>query len=450
MKEHIFLDFIPKGKMDSANKPVLWQYSTTKIKWPHQTRPPPLAWNIWKKYIKTFTTGTPTLKLRQPLGLWLLTTHLQRHWNFIKFDNDIIQTTSSSQTYYTKIESRHDNVYTIQTQPLTVFPELTSPIIPYIINKDTIFCRDAVQIDLHHAHDNLQECKNTDIICTKINNIHHNDPNNKIIMCGTGVITQQNISISGIIAIDEQIGWEIQGVLPMQHNPSPLTTDAYSCYYTLQQIISLIQAKEIMTKHIVYLTSNKNLQQQLNKIAKRIISPTMCIANEYTILKAISTLLQQHSSISIQYIKQTNTYHNELFARSTTLAQQAQHFQPAQHRIANTIQLTAEILIDNKKVSSDLTSNLRTAFATPQLWDYYKEKFNWSIECIKTIDWTSHGIALNNLHHRQKKTIIQFNHRWLPLNTSHSLQFTGTARLCPLLPNRRNPFPLFIMHTFTF
>jgi hypothetical protein len=142
-------------------------------------------------------------------------------------------------------------------------------------------------------------------------------------------------------------------------------------------------------------------------------------------------MITQYPLITIQYIKQNNFQNSELLAQCNTLAQQAQHFNPTTHCIANTIQLSAELFIANKKVSSDFTSHIRTGFATPILWDYYQDKFKWSINCIQSIDWMSHGTALNQLHHRQKKTIIQFNYRWLPINTSHSLQSTGTARLCP-------------------
>jgi hypothetical protein len=32
---------------------------------------------------------------------------------------------------------------------------------------------------------------------------------------------------------------------------------------------------------------------------------------------------------------------------------------------------------------------------------------------------------------RQQKSTIQFNHRWLPLNASHSIQAESTGKLCP-------------------
>jgi hypothetical protein len=58
-------------------------------------------------------------------------------------------------------------------------------------------------------------------------------------------------------------------------------------------------------------------------------------------------------------------------------------------------------------------------------------KYNWSYDCIDSIDWQQHGYALASITGRQLKTTIQLIHKWLPINTSHSLQAIGTGRLCP-------------------
>jgi hypothetical protein len=71
------------------------------------------------------------------------------------------------------------------------------------------------------------------------------------------------------------------------------------------------------------------------------------------------------------------------------------------------------------------------ASAKPALWQFYQTKYNWSNECIETINWKQHGDALSSITGRQQKTVLQFIHKWLPINTSHSQQAEGTGRLCP-------------------
>jgi hypothetical protein len=59
-----------KGTIDNNGNPTLWQISKSKLKWPQQPRPPQKSWNVWKLYIKQFTTNTPANNLTSPLGNW--------------------------------------------------------------------------------------------------------------------------------------------------------------------------------------------------------------------------------------------------------------------------------------------------------------------------------------------------------------------------------------------
>jgi hypothetical protein len=45
--------------------------------------------------------------------------------------------------------------------------------------------------------------------------------------------------------------------------------------------------------------------------------------------------------------------------------------------------------------------------------------------------WKQHGKFVNNLPKRRCKTINQFNQGWLPVNAFHSINASGTGRLCP-------------------
>jgi hypothetical protein len=215
------------------------------------------------------------------------------------------------------------------------------------------------------------------------------------------------------------------------HNaPTQLTIDAYSCYYVLLQTTQFVNNQKITAKHISYKTQNKMLNR-IKKLRHISHTPTICTSNEYTILSSISEILQLNPHITLQYTKQNEIFKSPQHQRCTELAKQAQTLPVPTFHIANTPQIHAELIIDNKVISSDIISTLRQSFSTPPLWEYYKQKFHWDTDCINSIDWKSHGNAIASLKHRQKKTTIQANHRWLPINTAHSLQHTGTARLCP-------------------
>jgi hypothetical protein len=59
------------------------------------------------------------------------------------------------------------------------------------------------------------------------------------------------------------------------------------------------------------------------------------------------------------------------------------------------------------------------------------DKHGWDLSTTTAILWQEHGYALASLPRRMNKTITQFNHKWLPLNDSHSIQASGTGKLCP-------------------
>jgi hypothetical protein len=114
-------------------------------------------------------------------------------------------------------------------------------------------------------------------------------------------------------------------------------------------------------------------------MSNQIKSPTTCISTEYTILNSIYSFLQKHPYIILQYTKQNDPNQINLLERSMSLSQHALQLPSNDYRIANTTNISAELLLNNQKVSSDLTLNIRTAFATKKLWDYYQDKFTWTL-----------------------------------------------------------------------
>jgi hypothetical protein len=91
-----------------------------------------------------------------------------------------------------------------------------------------------------------------------------------------------------------------------------------------------------------------------------------------------------------------------------------------------------QLIVQGNTISNYQMRTLRTHSREKEATEYLKQKNSWSTETFRSIQWPSHGKALQQLPARQRKSVIQFIHNWLPINTSHSLQFTTTARLCPL------------------
>jgi hypothetical protein len=90
-----------------------------------------------------------------------------------------------------------------------------------------------------------------------------------------------------------------------------------------------------------------------------------------------------------------------------------------------------QLQIDTRRVPADYTQALRDQHTTPLIDKYFTNKYGWDQHTTENIAWTAHGKALMSLPRRMTKTITQFVHNWLPLNTSYSINAIGTSRLCP-------------------
>jgi hypothetical protein len=62
----------------------------------------------------------------------------------------------------------------------------------------------------------------------------------------------------------------------------------------------------------------------------------------------------------------------------------------------------AMLVIDNEYVTSDFKNSIRDAATAQPLWDYIKEKENWTEAMMQKIDWTSNELALRKLEFPQQ------------------------------------------------
>jgi hypothetical protein len=69
------------GLPDTDGTPLFWKISQSQLRWPNQSRPPPQAWNAWRKLLKKLTLKANPLLLRYPLGPIQNTTNNFRTWH---------------------------------------------------------------------------------------------------------------------------------------------------------------------------------------------------------------------------------------------------------------------------------------------------------------------------------------------------------------------------------
>jgi hypothetical protein len=209
-----------------------------------------------------------------------------------------------------------------------------------------------------------------------------------------------------------------------------------------------ITSPENINNNITILLDDRILTSRLHKLNQKRY-PNACLLPEYEIINAICTSIQQFPNSTLKYQKSTIIYNDmtdiEPLDECKSLLDIASQLQLQNTPIPKKLDTqNAELVLNNKLISTRYQSSILGGFTQPDLWTCYLNFFNWTQQCIDLIDWKSHGKALSYLPQRQQKTTIQFNHRWLPLNASHSLQEETTGRLCPLCKHKEETHQQFL------
>jgi hypothetical protein len=260
--------------------------------------------------------------------------------------------------------------------------------------------------------------------------------NEKIKIACDGGLAQGHATFGVVISINNKITTELYGSLPTQINPTSLTSESYGCYYALNKIQHQLGTNRSY-QLITVLIDNKTLITRIKTLLQYNPFPTACSKSEHEVISANAHIIKSLPNIIIKHISSkrqtgTNTEEQILHSLSHHLSQDARQETSIPNIIIPKLHTEAiDLIINNQKVSSNYLEALREASAKPMLWTYYKEKYNWSDNCINKIDWKAHGIAISYLNGRKQKTTLQFIHKWLPINASHSVQASGTGKLCP-------------------
>jgi hypothetical protein len=293
-----------KGSTDENGIPTLWQISTSKLKWPHQPKPPQKSWNIWKRFLQQYTTKTPSNKLSQPLGNWLPTAYDQRHWIFTKYNNNIIRQTQTNIDYYQVDPHQHFfyKTYTKHQTPAIVLPAHNIPIIPIFIGETSIRCGEPHPITIIPPTTTPHQ-----YLPIYINNVAPTIFRNHDIIdiASDGGLINNHSTFGVIISINQIIVTEIHGSLPTQIHPTSLTSEAYGCYYALQKIHEQLNTYTSYSC-INLLLDNKSLISRITELRKYKPFPTACLKSEFEIISAIVDIISKLPNINIKHVSSKN------------------------------------------------------------------------------------------------------------------------------------------------
>jgi hypothetical protein len=90
----------------------------------------------------------------------------------------------------------------------------------------------------------------------------------------------------------------------------------------------------------------------------------------------------------------------------------------------------AMLLIDDKPVTANHRQNLRDAYHSIQLKEYFWSKYQWSELDVKDIWWSIHGKSMSCFTINQQTTLNKYIHRRLPCNQRENLYYAYIEPVC--------------------
>jgi hypothetical protein len=87
--------------------------------------------------------------------------------------------------------------------------------------------------------------------------------------------------------------------------------------------------------------------------------------------------------------------------------------------------------MNKQEISNDVEDTIRQATLSSDMHQYLQSKYTWDDSTIANIDWMIHGNALNSLPTRNRKTVTQLIHDWLPVCGHPGQANQQSNKLCP-------------------
>jgi hypothetical protein len=157
-------------------------------------------------------------------------------------------------------------------------------------------------------------------------------------------------------------------------------------------------------------------------------SPGLCLSPDWDKLHDLRVITSRFKQMIVQDpTNQMIVAHHQLLSQIQTICSRNEYTIHTQSVLTQSQLIIHDNLVANKHIKA-----IRSHSREEDVTEYLCIKNGWCPNIFQSITWKPHGSALIQLPSRQRKTVTQFLHGWLPLNTSHHLQLSGSARMCPL------------------
>ena len=419
-------------------------YSKSLHEWPQQQLPPARVWKIWKTFLQTLTQQNMKYALRDKLGRWNNTAHKYRKWHFqyqnqcifdySKYDPPVqwqIRDTKNTTTNFRLGNFEQSNPHTAKNIP--VFPEILN---------DGLILKLPTRKPLH----TLEICDpiHLDPFDHMIEYTHSVSPTSFTTMLSADTIQiyvgchqrRSQLAIGWLIYANHKAIY--QGKLRLH----PTSNDTLIRGASQSILAAILHYNHEFThnqcpirkQQITIYTCNKQVHHRIIQHQKYQMTATKQFHAEHEAIAAICTYMKDFPGIKCEYIPMSKKTDQSIHQQR--LGNSQQHAINATNMYSDKVELpynycTATLRINKMEIPTNLDNELRFTASTPELRDFFYNKYKWSSSTVELIDWQVHSNALNQQHPYSKKTITQFIHRWLPTHAHHGTKTDITTK-CPI------------------
>ena len=401
---------------------------TIKVEKFNQQRPGERAWRTWRKFLGTISNAAGLLY--QPLGPWMVQHDQVRHWPKYVYNpsSHILYSHYSGPLYQMHDRVDSGSFCIVPTQvptraagyPTVVISvaDCLRPIPQFIPNDPPPPIYNPTTLTYHPPWE--AQLLERVIHLVPLGTIRQNVTIGNIIMCSDGSATPARGTFGFVVATNQ--GQRLaRGNRPAPGAyPNSFRSEAYGVLATmlwLRQIVRHLPSLDLPLPKIIHYLDNKSVITRIENLRRsKYYSPNIQLQPEQDVISEIAWMLpqlpwhidfqwvrgHQNDSISVHHLTlpaQLNCEADREADKYTAPTTDIESIYPLPHT-------PCRLVIQDKVITSHHRSRLRTAAATPKLYQYMISKFHWQETTIQLIDWDNYTAIIRKYRDR-RVTIVK-------------------------------------------
>ena len=401
--------YIENNMLHNQN-PKRW--SRSKLHWPQQIKPGSIAWRQWRKALQSLCK-TDGITLLEPLtNQWKpLETH-QRQWRYLhNTQTSEIYDTYNKQRYETTSTTRRLQILT-KRGPYTTMDTTATPVQPQKQGKKlflrihpSTIVQDNTNSTQHH-HTTLEEPPTNPEILYAVSN--------GSVLNGRGTYGWVQATKTKVITSD--LG-HVKGP------PGNIT----SFRAEAQGLADLVYNRNITTNTKIYL-DNESVIKKVNST-----TPLNPLQSEWELLEPTRRQVRKRN-LNIQFVKGHQNMRNPKTPWEAQLNHQADRLAAQAHQQPTRPGYLPQgykvmLYIQDEPITTKYFQEITRASHTPEIRDYYRNKYKWTDKTMETLDWEAYNNARKRFKQADQKNIHKYTHNWLPTGNNMKKDTTPTTNV---------------------